>query len=241
MARMQMYFMYWILCNGRYSSLMSSCFNISYHGLLWVSFESNHHLLPSGQNNTMLHYRAQTDESLGVSPSPSFSCSDMSQNSYWAPQQVSHDGQRRRLHGKQVVVVYVWAAAPHELGQAEQVLQVVARLAMAHGDLGADLLRTGRSQVEGVVGCGDVEQRLHRWLALVISMELHHLGGVAAAHRLTHVQVLEGLLHLRARHLEGHAPGARLQGKNTFNGEASRLHLSITGSSWRSYLRHHPL
>lgn len=139
------------------------------------------------------------------------------------PQQVSDDGERRRLHGEQVVVVHVRAAAPHELGQAEQVLQVVARLAAAHRDLGADLLRAGRAQVEGVVGRGDVEHRLHRRLALVVGVEVHHLGGVAAAHRLAHVQVLEGLLHLSARHLEGHAPGARLQGKEEeekFNGRS---------------------
>lgn len=135
---------------------------------------------------------------------------------------MSDDGERRRLHGEQVVVVHVRAAAPHELGQAEQVLQVVARLAAAHRDLGADLLRAGRAQVEGVVGRGDVEHRLHRRLALVVGVEVHHLGGVATAHRLTHVQVLEGLLHLSARHLEGHTPGARLQGKEEeeekFNG-----------------------
>lgn len=135
---------------------------------------------------------------------------------------MSDDGERRRLHGEQVVVVHVRAAAPHELGQAEQVLQVVARLAAAHRDLGTDLLRAGRAQVEGVVGRGDVEHRLHRRLALVVGVEVHHLGGVAAAHRLTHVQVLEGLLHLSARHLEGHAPGARLQGREEeeekFNG-----------------------
>lgn len=164
----------------------------------------------------MLDYRAQTDEK----PRRRL------RHRLLDPQQVSHDGQRRRLHGKQVVVVDVRAAAPHELGQAEQVLEVVARLAAAHGDLGADLLGAGRAQVERVVCRGDVEQRLHRRLALVVGVELHHLGGVAAAHRLAHVQVLERLLHLGASHLEGHAPGARLQGGETskFNEGALRLH-----------------
>lgn len=140
-------------------------------------------------------------------------------------QQVSHDSQRRCLHCKQVVVVDLRAAAPHELGQTEQVLQVVARLATAHSDLGADLLGAGRAQVERVVCRGDVKQRLHRWLALVVaSVEVHHPCGVAPAHRLTHVQVLEWLLHLSAGHLEGHTPGARLQGKTGLNGETRRRH-----------------
>jgi len=130
-------------------------------------------------------------------------------------QQVAHDRQRRRLDGEQVGVVYEGAALPHELGQPQEVLQVVARLAAAQGDLGANLLGAGWPQVQGVVLGGDVHQRRHGGPVLLAAAalreEVHGPGDVAAAHRLTHVQVLEGLLHLGAGHLEGHAPSARLQ------------------------------
>lgn len=109
-----------------------------------------------------------------------------------------------------MMVFHLWAAAPHELSQPEQVLQVVARLPSAHSDLGTDLLRAGRPQVEGVVSGGDVHQRLNWRLALPLGEEINHFGDVATADRLSHVQVLQGLLHLSASHLECHTPSVRL-------------------------------
>lgn len=108
------------------------------------------------------------------------------------------------------MVIHVWAAAPHELGQPEQILQVVARLPTAHCDLGANLLRASRPQVEGVVGGRNVEQRLNRWVALPFGVEIHHFGGVTATDRLAYIEVLEGLFNLRTCHLECHAPSALL-------------------------------
>lgn len=115
------------------------------------------------------------------------------------------------------MVFHLRAAAPHELSQPEEILEVVARLPTAHGDLGADLIGAGRPQVERVGGSGDVEQRLNGWLALLLSVEIHHFGDVAATDRLAYVEVLEGLLNLRARHLEPHTPSGRLweKGDNT--------------------------
>lgn len=123
---------------------------------------------------------------------------------------MGHYGQCCCLNREEVMVFHVRAAAPHEFSQPEQILQVVARLPAAHGDLGANLIRAGRPQVEGVVGGSDVEQRLNRWLALPVGEEIHHFGAVAAADRLAHIEVLEGLLNLRTRHLERHTPCARL-------------------------------
>lgn len=108
-------------------------------------------------------------------------------------------------------VVDPWAALPHELGQSQQVLDVAARLPLAHYDLSGDLLRTRRAQVGGVVLCGDVNQSLDRGLALVAWDELDHAGAIASSNRFAHVQVGEGLLDLGVGHLEGHAPGARLR------------------------------
>lgn len=94
------------------------------------------------------------------------------------------------------MVLHMWATAPHELRKPEQVLQVVARLPSGHCDLGTDLLRGGRAQVERVVGGGNVNQRLNRRLVIPLREEIHHFGHVASADRLSHIQVLQGLLQL---------------------------------------------
>lgn len=127
-------------------------------------------------------------------------------------QQIRHHIKCHPLDGKQVVVFHVWAAAPHELCQAEQVLQVVARLPPAHCNLGTDLLWAGWSQVEWIVCGGDVHQRRNRRPGLLVWKEIHHLGDVATANRLTDIEVLEGLFHLGGRHLKRHAPRAGLRG-----------------------------
>lgn len=108
-------------------------------------------------------------------------------------------------------VVDPGAALPHELGQAEQVLDVVASLPLAHSDLSRDLLRTRRTQVVRVVFCSDVNQSLDRGLVFVTRDEVDHTGAVASSYCFADVQVGQGLLHLGAGHLEGHAPGALLQ------------------------------
>lgn len=102
------------------------------------------------------------------------------------------------------------AAAPHELCQAEQVLQVVARLPFAYSDLRADLLRAGGPQVERVVCGGDVQHCLNRMLVFPLREEINHFGAVATADCLAHIEVLEGLLYLGACHLERDTPCARL-------------------------------
>lgn len=71
-------------------------------------------------------------------------------------QQRPKESEAGPLDGKQMRVVDSGAALPHELGQAEQVLHVVARLPLAHCDLSSDLLRTCRTQVGRVVFCSDV-------------------------------------------------------------------------------------
>ncbi|KAK0137599.1 hypothetical protein N1851_026193 [Merluccius polli] len=124
----------------------------------------------------------------------------------------NNQGQGGRLHGEEMLVVHVGAAALHELGQAEQVLDVEARGAPAGDDLRGDLAGRGGAQVDGVVRGGDVHQG-HQGVVprlLVPGGELHQLQDVTAAHRLPHVQVLQALLHLRVGHLVGHAPGAGL-------------------------------
>lgn len=110
-------------------------------------------------------------------------------------------------------VVDPGAALPHELGQTEQVLDVVARFSLAHQDLSSDLFYTRRTQVGRVVFCSDVNQSLDRGLALITRDELDHPGAVASSYGFTYVQVGEGLLDLGAGHLEGYAPGAGLQRK----------------------------
>lgn len=63
----------------------------------------------------------------------------------------------------------------------------------------------------GVVRGGDVDQGKQRPLALLSGSELHHLGGVAPQHSLSHIQVLQRLLHLGVSDLVGYPPSASLQ------------------------------
>lgn len=125
-------------------------------------------------------------------------------------QQIGHHGQGCRLDGEQVMIFNKWAAAPHELGQLEKVLQVVARLPSAYSDLEANHLRAGWPKVEGIVRSGNVHQRLDRSLVLPLGEEIHHFGDVATTGCLTHIEVIQGLLNLTACHLKRHPPGACL-------------------------------
>lgn len=126
-------------------------------------------------------------------------------------QQMCHDAQRCRLNREQVVVFHLRAALPHEFSQPQQILEVVTRLPPGYGDASSDLFGAGRPQIQWVVRGGDVQQRLNRWLVLPIGEEVDHLGDVAATDHLAYVEVFQGLLHLRARHLKCHAPRAGLQ------------------------------
>lgn len=108
-------------------------------------------------------------------------------------------------------VVHVRAAPPHELSQAEKILQVVTRLALPGGDLVPYHLRAGGPQEEWVVWGSNVEESLLGLVRLVIlGDEVYELGDVTAAHSLAHIQILKGLLDLGTGHLEGHAPGSCL-------------------------------
>lgn len=112
--------------------------------------------------------------------------------------------------GEEMMVFHLWAAQSHEFRQAKQVLDVEARLPLADGDLGCDFLCAGGPHVHRVVSCGDVNQSLDRRLVLALWKEIYSLCEVATPHRLPHVQVFERLLDLRASHLEGNTPRARL-------------------------------
>lgn len=107
-------------------------------------------------------------------------------------------------------VVHIRAADSHELRQTKQVLDVVARLPLAHGDLSGNFFCAGRPQVNRVVRRRDVNQSLDRGLVCTLRDELYDLGQVATSYGLPHIQVLERLLYLRASHFEGNTPGARL-------------------------------
>lgn len=107
-------------------------------------------------------------------------------------------------------IIYIRAAVPHEICQTEQVLDVGARLPLAHDNLGCDFLDAGWAKVNGVVRCCYVDQGLDWRVVLTVWEELHKLSEVAPSHRLPHIQVLKGLLNLGAGHLKRDTPGARL-------------------------------
>ena len=105
----------------------------------------------------------------------------------YASQGSGYESQGAGLDGEQMVVLHFGAVQPHEFGEPQQVLDVVAGLAAAHEDLGGDLLVAGRSQVERVVSSGNVDQREQRRLFVPVWDEFHSLGDVAPQHRLPHI------------------------------------------------------
>lgn len=127
-----------------------------------------------------------------------------------------NDGKSSLFDGEQMGVIHIWAAHSHELRQSKQVLDVVASLPLAHSDLCCDFFYAGRPQVHGVVDRGNVNQSLDRQLVLSFWEEIYSLSEVATPHRLPYIQVLERLLDLRASHLEGNTPGARLYTRELF-------------------------
>lgn len=120
--------------------------------------------------------------------------------------------QNSSLDGEQVFVCNLWAVEPHELREAHQIFNVVARRAPADGDLGGDLPVRGRAEVDGVVCRSDVDQSQQGVLALLSGKELHRFHDVAARDDLPRVQVLQGAFDLGMCHLIGHAPRASLRG-----------------------------
>ncbi|TRY56988.1 hypothetical protein DNTS_023907 [Danionella cerebrum] len=74
--------------------------------------------------------------------------------------------EKSSFNREQVGIVNLRAADSHELCQAQQILDVVPRLPLAHSNLSSDLLCAGRPQKNGVVRSGDVQKSLDRRLTV---------------------------------------------------------------------------
>lgn len=89
-----------------------------------------------------------------------------------------------------MLVLHLGTVQSHELSQAKEILDVVARFTPADGDPGSDLSVRGGAEVNGVVGGSDVDEGQLLSLGLVPGGELHHLSDVPATDGLSRVQVL---------------------------------------------------
>ena len=102
-----------------------------------------------------------------------------------------YQGQGGGLYGEEVLIVHLRAAAPHELGEAEQVLHVEPGGPPAEDDLRCDLTVRGGAQVDGVVRGGDVHQGQQLVVSVLVRLhlplpcrELAQLQDVAPTHGL---------------------------------------------------------
>lgn len=129
------------------------------------------------------------------------------------PSTLTENVQKCRLDGEEVLILHLRTAESHELRQAEQVFDIVARVAAADGNLGSNLFVRGRTKVDGVVRSSDVDEGQQRTLAFLPRDELHRLCYVTPQHNLSHVQVLKGFFNLGGSDFIDHSPCARLPGK----------------------------
>lgn len=117
------------------------------------------------------------------------------------------------LDGKKMLILHLRAVEPHELRQADEIFDIVARVAAACGDLGSDLHVRGRPEIDGIVGGSDVDEGQQGTLSLLLRDKLHHLCYVSPQHNLSHVQIFKGLFNLGVCHFIGDTPCASLQGE----------------------------
>lgn len=99
---------------------------------------------------------------------------------------VAENVQNSCLDREKVLILHLRTVVPHKFCKADQVLNIVAGVASADGNLGGNLPVRGRPEVDGVVRCGDVNKGQH-WTVTVFRNEFHHLCYVPALDNLSHV------------------------------------------------------
>lgn len=74
---------------------------------------------------------------------------------------VAENVQNSCLDREKMLILHLRTVVPHKFCKADQVLNVVAGVASADGNLGGNLHVRGRPEVDGVVRCGDINKGQH--------------------------------------------------------------------------------